>query len=184
MNCPKCQSPHPDDAQFCSLCYENFKAKPRSEPALAVAHVDANVGDWTVSGPLLIREEGFYFFIKSFVDRNKAILRQGMPGGLLGAAAAGAVEALSPEGTPPEPCRPRATGEITELFQKVLADAPDIPACRQYFLIPKRDMTRLHFDILGMLCVKTAALSLRIQGAGPKDKLSGFLVMRGYPLDR
>jgi hypothetical protein len=185
MDCPKCKSPNPDDAQFCSLCYENLKVKPSSGPVMAFNDTSTNIGKWTASGPLMVREDGFYFFLKQFVDRDRAVMRAaGASGGLVGAVVAAGIDSMNGESEPPGQAVRQKTSGISDMFQKALDDAPDIVSCEQYFLIPKKDMTQLSFDFLGMLNVKTTGETLKIQGAGPKDKLSGFLVMRGYPVER
>jgi hypothetical protein len=185
MNCPKCGASNPDGAEYCSLCCEFFKKAKAAGgvPVLAFDHVDANVNDWTASGPLMVREDGFYFFVEQFFDRDRAVARAAA-GGLVGALAIAAAEKLEGEPQMPPGIELKPSERIAELFQPALGAAPKIAACKQYFLVARGDMKKLWFDFIGQLCVETALLKLRIHGASPKDKTSGFLVMRGYPVER
>lgn len=185
MDCPKCKSPNPDDAKFCGLCYENLVAKPSAGPVLAFNETSTNIGKWTAIGPVMVREDGFYFFLKQFFDREKAAREAAVrsQGGLIGAAVAAGLESMVGESGPPGQAVQERTEKIADLFQKALDDAPEIVSCEYYFKIPRKDVTGASFDFLSNLTLKTTGETLKVSGMEPKDKVAGFLRARGYPVE-
>lgn len=199
MECPKCKAHNADDAVCCSLCYENFKGKPKFSgpgPMMAFGAVATSFEGWVVCGPLAITEKAFYFFIKEITKIEGAeyghnIGKQvgdqfGIVGGLLGGLAGSMIdEAASGE----QEYRPgkvvyEQTSGIAEQCQKVLGDAPDIVSCKEYFAFQKKEMQELSLGFLGGLEIKTQYLTLEVSGIDSTDRLSGFLAMRGYPLKK
>ncbi|HAH08238.1 MAG TPA: hypothetical protein DCM05_17220 [Elusimicrobia bacterium] len=184
MDCPKCKTPNPDDAKFCTLCYENLVAKPSSGPVLAFNETTTNIGKWTALGPVMVREDGFYFFLKQFFDREKAAMRAaGGQGGLVGALVVAGIESMAGEDGPPGQAVKQKTSTIADFFQKALDDAPEIVSCEYFFKIPKQDITGISFDFLSALSMKTTGETLKVSGMAPKDKVAGFLRLRGYPVE-
>ena len=199
MECPKCKAHNADDAACCSLCYETFKAKPKSAgggPMMAFGSAATSFEGWVVTGPLVITEKAFYFFIKDIDKLEGGAYGEkigsrlggefGLVGGILGGVA-GAMVDQAAEGEPqyrPGKVVYEQTSGIVDQCQKVLGDAPDIVSCREYFAFQKSEMQELAMGFLGGLSVKTRYLTLEVAGIDATDKLSGFLSMRGYPLQK
>jgi len=197
MECPKCKANNSDDAVFCSLCYENFKPKAKDPAAsssslAAFPEVSSVVEDFIITGPLMIREEGLYFFMKACQRRedNRAgtmIGNQmgGIVGHLIGAGINAAVDkACDSPLYRPEKFHYRLTEDIIESCQKALADAPDIPSCREFFVLDKKDIVSLEFGFFGGLTLKANYLKMEISGIDPREKASGYFALRGYPIKR
>jgi predicted amidophosphoribosyltransferase len=59
MRCSKCQANNPDDAEFCSLCFERFKPKAASKaPTVFIPNVTSEFGYWETNGPLQEKLKG------------------------------------------------------------------------------------------------------------------------------
>jgi hypothetical protein len=197
MECPKCKANNPDDAAFCSLCYENFKPKPKTAQAaggacVAFPSVVSVVEGFRITGPLVIREDGMYFFMKECAriqeGRFGTAVGHSM-GGLVGGLVGAAINAAVDKSTEAPEYRPnklifKPAYEIIESVQKALADAPGIPACKEFFIIEKRDITQLGFGFLGGLTLKTKYLHMEVGGVDPQEKASGYFVLRQYPFQR
>ncbi|MBI5240237.1 MAG: zinc ribbon domain-containing protein [Elusimicrobia bacterium] len=197
MECPKCKANNPDDAVFCSLCYENFKPKPKTAQAgggscVAFPSVVSTVEGFRITGPLVIREDGLYFFLKECERIQEGRLGTavggqmgGVVGHLIGAAINEAVDNMNEA----ERFRPpklifKPAYEIMESVQRALGDAPDIPSCKEFFIIERRDITHLEFGFLGGLTLKTKYLQMEVGGIDPAEKASGYFILRQYPFQR
>lgn len=188
MECPKCHAQNADDAVCCSLCFENFKGKPKSAApkhrGVGFEAVTCQFEGWLVTGPLMISDDGFYFFVKDCISQTRMAMRAASSQfGLVGALAGAAVESQMDDSERPPKVTFQRSADIAERFQCVLGDAPEIPACKEYFCIPKQDVQNLKFGFMSGLSLKTQYLSMTINGLD-EDKATGFLVMRGYPLER
>lgn len=188
MECPQCRAQNPDDSVFCSLCYHSFKAKPQAASSkLRGAAFESAVSQfegWTVTGPVLILDDGFYFFVKECISNTQAAMRAASGQfGLVGALVGAAIESQMDDSGRPPKVTFQSCAEIAERCQGALGEAPDIPACKHFFCISKKDIQKLSFGFLTGLSLQTQHLAMTINGLD-KEKATGFMVMRGYPLER
>lgn len=147
MDCPKCKTPNPDDAPFCNLCYESLVQKKTSPPLTAFPSVRFVVKD-----------------IERIEGRGGDMIGNamgGIVGDLVGQAINSAVDGMT---TGPRE-RPsmfvyKPVGGIVQELQPVLADAPDIPACKEFF----------------------SSARFEVGGLSDRVKVSAVLRLRGYPL--
>ena len=82
----------------------------------------------------------------------------------------------------PERVSFRATSEVMGDVRAAVADAPDIPSCREFFMIDRTEVRKISPAMLGGLKIETAALSFRVDGFDRVDRASGFLKLRRYPV--
>lgn len=205
MECPKCHSSNPDGALYCSLCYENFRPKPKTEAAgggfaalpAAMTHIKRMwSSDDFIFGPLLARDEGIYIFIKEYKSQNAEIMKQ--QGGLLGMAIGTALENKTNR---PKDINCQFTTKISDIIKPALPAAPNMAECRDYFMIPKHEIKELKF-YGGFLTghgfkIKTETINADIAAMSTssggttgmpkkewekcKANLEGFLIIKGYP---
>jgi len=104
-------------------------------------------------------------------------------GGLLGAAINSAVDS-STEADVHRPSKLiyKNTVSVLDVCQKILRDAPEIPDCKEFHTVEKRDIESLSFGFLGGLTIKTKYLQIEVNGIDPQEKASAYLKLKGYPL--
>lgn len=192
MNCPKCGANNDDAAVCCSLCYDMFKAKPKAPypqsrlEKIAFPEVSCGFDGWRAAGPLVIGLNGLHFFIQT-LERVKASTGEAVGGGiggvggfLIGAAIDSAI------GEPPlrpEKVDIRRSAEILDQCAPVLAEAPGISKCKEYFRVDKKDIKSLAFGFWGGLTVKASWIELAVSGIAPEEKASAFFKTKGYPYE-
>ncbi|MBI4677050.1 MAG: zinc ribbon domain-containing protein [Elusimicrobia bacterium] len=194
MECPKCKAQNADNAVFCSLCFENFKPKPKSATSaarlLAFPEVTSTHERWIVKGPLVIAENGLHFFVKELTyvegETGENIGRKlggelGVLGTFVGSVAGSLVDgAINEHPGKPEKLFFFPTPAVMEQFRGVLQDAPAIPDCAEYYLVKKEEILEISFGMLGGMTVKSKFVVLEVAGPEPEEKVSGFLAFRGY----
>ena len=104
-------------------------------------------------------------------------------GGLIGLAIGAIVDGASGWYERPAKIALRPTSDIIDDVRSAVADAPDIPSCREFFVIDRQDIMRISRALLGGLKIETPRLSLRIAALDPIEKASGFLKLKRYPID-
>ena len=200
MECPKCRAHNPDDAHYCTFCYENFKPKPAAEgradcrpkrDLLVCPDVAALLGKVYLVGPFVAALDGFYFFVRGCRAAGEDT-RAEMVTDQLGLAGLAATALLidrfqewdldEDPGSWPDQLAYQDTRGVSEEFGGAADEAPAIRSCRKYFHLPRGEIRSLRFDFSGALAVKAARWDLSIQGLSPRDKASGFFKLKGYPL--
>ncbi|MDE2291578.1 MAG: zinc ribbon domain-containing protein [Elusimicrobia bacterium] len=195
MDCPSCRAPHPDEAEYCTLCFAPLRAaSPGAAPPAAFAafpQVETLTEGFLIKGPLVIRPDGLWFFVRSV-----ARTRRGGFGNIGGFQLGGAYVRLArllldvlgtAVGLPP-PRRPeklefKPVRRVAEEFDAAAGEAPLIPACAECFTVEKGDVAALTISpTLGVLTVRTRWTSLEVSRAEPRAKASAFLRRQGYPL--
>ena len=83
----------------------------------------------------------------------------------------------------PETVTFRPTSEVIEDVRPAVADAPDIPACREFFRIDRSEIRKISPAMLAGLKIETAARSFRVGGFDRVERASGFLKLRRYPIE-
>ena len=104
-------------------------------------------------------------------------------GGLVGLAIGALVDSARGRYDRPEKIALRPASEIIDEVRHAVADAPDIPSCREFFMIERRDISRIWRASLGGLKIETPALTFRIAGFDRVERASGLLKLRRYPVE-
>lgn len=192
MNCPKCGAHNDDEAVCCSLCYEAFKAKPKAPSPqsrlekIAFPEVACSFDGWCATGPMVIGLNGLHFFIRG-LERVKASAGEAVGDGIGGVGGILVGMAIdSATGGPlqrPEKVDIRPAVEILDQCAPVLAEAPGISKCKEYFRVDKKDIKSLSFGFWGGLTVKSSWIDLSVTGITPEEKASAFFKTKGYPYE-
>jgi len=196
MECPKCRAHNDDAAVCCSLCYETFKAKPKPKEggasgALAgFACVASTVEGFLITGPMVIGDNGIHFFIKEIQrqeDGRAGTMLGDQMGGLVGGLVGAAINAAVDKSTEADVHRPskliyKNSNQVLAACEKILRDAPDIPSCKEFHTIEKKDLKSISFGFLGGMTLKTQYLEMEVVGIDPVEKASAYLKLKGYPM--
>lgn len=196
MDCPKCRAHNPDDAPYCTFCYENFKPKPaaRGRPRrdlLVCPDVATLLEGVYLVGPLVAALDGFYFFLRGCrpagEDTRAEMVTDQL--GLAGLAATALFidrfQEWDLDGAPgswPAQVSYGETRSVIGDFGGAFDEAPAIPSCRKYFHVARGEIRSLRFDFSGALAVRTAQRDLSIQGIPSWDQAAAFFKLKGYPL--
>ncbi len=186
MECPRCRSANPDDASQCGRCGEPLRSRAPSKAASFVAFpaVGTRIEGWAIAGPLVIDERGLVFFVREMRIVKANWTQAGVrSGGLVGLAIGALVDSARGRYDRPEKITFRPTSEIIDDVRAALADAPDIPSCREFFMIGRADIRKISRATLGGLKIETPALTFRVDGFDRVDRASGFLKLRRYPVE-
>ena len=109
-------------------------------------------------------------------------------GGLVGGLIAGGLVSAFSSRNPEEEHRPsklvfEPTIALADHLQDKIAEAPDIPSCKEYFTFPKKEISKIRFDLLSNLMVNTQYLDLQVSSPGQETRVSAFLKVKGYPFE-
>ncbi|MBI4677715.1 MAG: hypothetical protein HY748_09030 [Elusimicrobia bacterium] len=132
-----------------------------------------NFEDWKISGPLLVRSTGLYFFVKT-CEFCKSEFKLRSPGllGDLASAASEVAEAYRDQAlgvNPDPPKRPhRLDSQPNHLVDEMtrnglLEKAPAILKCPEYFFISKQFVRQLKFGLLGAMRLRFDCLSGEVE---------------------
>lgn len=189
MDCPKCGSPHPDEAACCSLCFTFFKKKPASgRPRPLVApRVAARLGDWVFTGPMVADPETLYFFVEK-AERSLSPLMKlwsvalGQSAGLVGGVLVDhALEKAFARGGRPTALRFGAPTDILAVYALCPMGLESRP-CAEYFAVPRAEVRLVQVPADDHLLVSGAGFTLDVEGPVGGEALSGYLRMWGYPV--
>ena len=186
MECPRCRSSNPDDARQCARCAEPLLARKPSNAGAFVAFraVGTRIEGWSIAGPLVINERGLVFFVREMRNMRMNFTQAGVrSGGLIGLAIGVVADGVSGRYERPAKIALRPTSEIVDDVRSAVADAPDIPSCREFFMIERQDIVKISRALLGGLKVETPQLTLRIAALDPIEKASGYLKLKRYPVE-
>lgn len=189
MKCAKCGTPNPDDAAFCSFCYESFKAKaPAKAPTLLFPEVTAEFGYWETFGPWLVTRERLFFFVQRCTDIterktlkgqvHKAISDQGLLGLAVGMA-------MSPLFEEKRPLKPEEVHIKFVHWEKepLLAFAdmkPGVGSVDELFEIEMKDLKAIKVDPLRRFHFTTPKAEIITSSIEDRDLLTGFLRSSGW----
>lgn len=203
MNCPKCGAHNSEEAVFCSLCHETFRAKPRQEPGAAAGRADkvafprvtCDFEGWRLTGPLVIGQNGLYFFeqglkrVKPTVGEIMGVAMGGLAGKIVGDefgdALGDAVEEDLDAGRDGVHAPIKVTfypaAELYEQCQGVLGDAPRIVSCKRYIKLAKSEVKAISFGVMGGMTVEAGWITLSVGGVDPRARATAYFKLRGYP---
>ena len=151
---------------------------------MAFRAVGTRIEGWSIAGPLVIHERGLVFFVREMRNVKMNFTQAGVrSGGLIGLAIGAVVDSASGRYERPTKITLRPTSHIIDDVRSAVADAPDIPSCREFFMIERQDIMRISRALLGGLKIETPRLSLRISALDPLEKASGFLKLKRYPIE-
>jgi hypothetical protein len=151
---------------------------------VAFPAVGARIEGWLIAGPLVIDDRGLAFFVREMRNMRMNFTQAGVRGGgLVGLAIGALVDGARGRYDRPERITLRPTSEVIEDVRAAIADAPDIPSCREFFMIERLDIRRISRASLGGLKIETPALTFRIDGFDRVERASGFLKLRRYPVE-
>ena len=185
MECPTCRTASPDDASECARCGGPLRPRPpsRTRPFVAFPAVGAHIEGWLIAGPLVINDRGLLFFVREMRNQKANFTQAGVrTGGVIGLAVGVLVDSARGRYDRPETVAFRPASEVIEDVRAAIAEAPDIPSCREFFLIDRTEVRRISPAMLGGLKIETAAISFRVDGFDRVDRASGFLKLRRYPV--
>jgi hypothetical protein len=186
MECPVCRTVNPDDALECGQCGRPLRVRgpSRVEPFVAFPAIGARIEGWAIAGPLVINERGLVFFVREMrivkANWTQAGIRSG---GVVGLAIGALIDSARGRYDRPEKITLRPTSEVIDQVRAAIADAPDIPSCREFFVIERAEIRKISRATLGGLKIETPALTFRIDGFDRVDRASGFLKLRRYPVE-
>src|SRR5262245_38083769 len=186
MECPACRSVNPDVGSECVRCGGplRVRALSRTEPFVAFPAVGTRIEGWAIAGPLVITERRLVFFVRDMRIVKANFTQAGIrTGGLVGLAIGALVDSARGRYDRPEKITLRPASEIIDEVRQAIAAAPDIPSCREFFRIERRDISRISRAALGGLKIETPALTFRIGGFDRVERASGFLKLRRYPVE-
>jgi hypothetical protein len=186
MQCPQCRLANPEDAPRCGRCGGPLRpATPsRSGSFLAFPAVGTRIEGWAIAGPLVITERGLVFFVRDMRIVKANFTQAGIrTGGLVGLALGALVDGVRGRYDRPRKIAFHPTSSIIDDVRAAIADAPDIPSCREFFMIGRTDIMRISRATLGGLKIETPGLSFRIGGFDRVERASGFLKLRRYPVE-
>jgi hypothetical protein len=156
----------------------------KSGAFVAFPAVGTRIEGWHLAGPLVIDDRGLAFFVREMRNMRMNFTQAGVrSGGLVGLALGAIVDGVRGRYEQPAAVALRPTSEILDAVRAAIADAPDIPSCREFFLVERQDITRISRAYLGGLKVETPRLTFRIGALDPIEKASGFLKLRRYPIE-
>src|SRR5262245_19102394 len=185
MECPVCRSASPDDASECVRCGSPLRPPARAQagPFVAFPAVGSHVEGWLIAGPLIINDRGLFFFVREMRNQKANFTQAGIrSGGLIGLAVGALVDSARGRYDRPGMVSFRPTCEVMEDVCAAVSDAPDIPACREFFSIDRYEIREISPAMMGGLKIETAALSFRVDGFDRVDRATGFLKLRHYPV--
>jgi hypothetical protein len=186
MECPTCRSANAETALECARCGGplRVRATSRTQPFVAFPAVGTRIEGWAIAGPLVITERGLVFFVRDMRIVKANFTQAGSrTGELVGLAIGALVDSARGRYDRPGTITFRPTFEIIDEVRHAVADAPDIPSCREFFRIERRDISRISRAVLGGLKIETPALTFRIGGFDRVERASGFLKLRRYPVE-
>jgi hypothetical protein len=186
MECPNCRSAVPADAAECHRCGAPLPAPKSSKPGPFVAFpaVGAHIEGWLIAGPLVIDDRGLVFFVREMRNEKANFTQAGIrSGGLLGLAVGALVDSARGRYDRPQTIAFRPTTELIDGVRAAVAEAPDIPACRECFVIHRAEIRKIAPAMLGGLKIETPALTFRVGGFDRVERASGFLKLRRYPVE-
>jgi hypothetical protein len=185
MECPTCRSASLDNASECPRCGSPLRPRTPSQtgPFVAFPAVGAHVEGWLIAGPLVINDRGLLFFVREMRNQKANFTQAGVrSGGLIGLAVGALVDSARGRYDRPETVSFRPVSEVIEDVRAAVTDAPDIPSCREFFMIDRAEVRRISPAMLGGLKIETAAHSFRVDGFDRVARASGFLKLRRYPV--
>lgn len=181
MRCPKCDAANSDEAEFCTLCFESFRAKPASASAPPGPSVPerwvfrdacAESDGWVARGPLLALPEGLYFFVGTDAFEGSAVrwlatMLLGDLGGVLGGRIVdAAVENHSSNQRRPSWLGFRHRQEIADTYHPALAEAPEIVPCAEYFHLARGSIAAVWAHQDGAIVELAGGQKLELHGTG------------------
>ena len=152
MECPTCRTAGPDDASECARCGGPLRPRPpsRSGPFVAFPAVGAHIEGWLIAGPLVINDRGLLFFVREMRNQKANFTQAGVrTGGVIGLAVGVLVDSARGRYDRPETVMFRPASEVIEDVRAAIAEAPDIPSCREFFMIERTEVRRISPAMLG-----------------------------------
>lgn len=188
MECPVCRAQNSPEAKCCTVCFEFFTGRaPPVQKLPLFPGVSTEVDGWTFEGPLVVAESGLYFLIAeaefeaAWPARLAAFLLGQAAGPLGGLTAEAAVSAAAEGGPRPAGLTFGHRSEIAGLYDRSLSEDPTIIACREYFMVPRKEVLRVELAVGGIMEVFTEGKILHVNGASPVETMKGYLSLWGYP---
>jgi len=187
MECPRCRTVNRDDALQCERCGEPLRPPRPSKGGghfVAFPAVGARIEGWTIAGPLVINDRSLVFFVREMRIVKANWTQAGVrSGGVVGLAIGALIDSARGRYDRPKKITFRPTSEVIDEVRAAVVDAPDIPSCREFFMIERADIRKISRAALGGLKIETPALTFRIDGFDRVDRASGFLKLRRYPVE-
>lgn len=188
MNCPKCQTPNPEEAKSCSLCHEFFVKKTFAPNFLIIDSVTTSIKGWHFTGPLVANGEALYFFVEREEWHPSGLARVmgllvGQAGGVLGGVVVDqALEASGRIQERPQSLTFSPADELEPLKEYCMKQAPRLAFCRKYFKISRANMRAAWIPEDDRLLVHGHGCTLEVTGDLPEETITGYLKLWSYPV--